>query len=132
MTNTTGSFEVTSMTEEPYEELEGGMKLTHASGEQRFSGDIEGDGAVHWLMLYRADKTAKFVGLQRVTGMIAGRRGSLVLAAEGDHEGGSSRIRWTVVSGSGTGELAGIEGTGSMTAPGGAAGTYELQYTLEP
>ncbi len=131
MTKATGSFEVTSMTEDPYEELEGGIKLTHASGAQRFTGDIEGDGAVHWLMLYRPDKTATFVGLQRLTGTVAGRRGSLVLAAEGAHEGGSSRIRWTVVSGSGTGELAGITGTGSMTAPGGANGTYELTHTFE-
>jgi hypothetical protein len=131
MTKATGSFEVTSMTEDPYEELDGGIKLTHASGAQRFTGDIEGDGAVHWLMLYRPDKTARFVGLQRITGTVAGRRGTFVLAAEGDHEGGSSEIRWTVVSGSGTGDLAGISGTGSMTAPGGAKGTYELTHTVE-
>jgi hypothetical protein len=53
MTKATGSFEVTSMTEDPYEELDGGIKLTHASGAQRFSGDIDGDGAVQWLLLYR-------------------------------------------------------------------------------
>jgi hypothetical protein len=131
MTKATGSFELTSMTEDPYEELDGGIKLTHASGAQRFTGDIEGDGAVHWLMLYRPDKTARFVGLQRITGTVAGRRGTFVLTAEGDHDGGSSGMRWTVVSGSGTGELAGISGTGSMTAPGGAKGSYELTHTFE-
>ena len=83
MTKATGSFEVTSMAEDPYEELDGGIKLTHASGAQRFTGDIEGDGAVHWLMLYRTDKTARFVGLQRITGSVAGRRGTFVLTAEG-------------------------------------------------
>ena len=119
------------MTEDPYEELDGGIKLTHASGAQRFTGDIEGDGAVHWLMLYRTDKTARFVGLQRITGSVAGRRGTFVLTAEGDHAGGSSQIQWTVVSGSGTGDLAGISGTGSMTAPGGAKGTYELDHAVE-
>jgi hypothetical protein len=131
MTKATGSFELTSMTEEPYEELDGGIKLTHASGAQRLTGDIEGDGAVHWLMLYRPDKTARFVGLQRITGSVAGRHGTFVLAAEGDHEDGSSEIRWTVVRGSGTGDLAGISGTGSMTAPGGTKGTYELTHTFE-
>jgi hypothetical protein len=35
------------------------------------------------------------------------------------------------VSGSGTGDLAGISGTGAMTAPGGAKGTYELTHTFE-
>jgi hypothetical protein len=131
MKKATGTFEVTAGTEDPYDELDRGIKLTHASGTQTFGGDIEGDGAVHWLMVYRGDKTAQFVGLQRITGSVGGRQGAFVLAAEGDHEAGSSRIRWTVVDGSGTNELVGISGTGSMTAPGGAKGTYELHYTLE-
>jgi hypothetical protein len=42
-----------------------------------------------------------------------------------------SRIQWTVVSDSGTGDLAGISGTGAMTVPGGAKGTYELTHTFE-
>lgn len=131
MTQATGTFEVTGGTEDPFDELDGGIKLTHASGTQTFSGDIDGDGVVHWLMLYRADKSAQFVGLQRITGAVGGRQGSFVLAAEGDHQDGSSRIRWTVVSGSGTGALTGIAGTGSMLAPGGTKGTYELQYSFE-
>lgn len=131
MTKATGSFEVTGGGEEPYEELDRGIKLTQASGTQTFTGDIEGHGAVHRLMLYRGDKSARFVGLQRITGSVGGRRGTFVLSAEGDHEGGSSRIRVTVVPGSGTGDLQGIDGTGSMVAPGGAKGTYELQFTFE-
>lgn len=130
MPKATGTFEVTSMGEDTYEELDGGSKLTQATGAQAFRGDIDGDGAVHWLMFYRADKTATFVGLQRITGSIDGRQGSFVLAADGEHGAGSSRITWKVVTGSGSGELAGIAGTGSMVAPGGAKGTYELEYTL--
>jgi hypothetical protein len=128
MTQATGTFEVTGGTEDPFDVLDGGIKLTHASGTQTFSGDISGDGAVHWLMLYRADKSAHFVGLQRITGSVGGRQGVFVLAAEGDHDAGSSRIRWTVIEGSGTGGLAGISGSGSMVAPGGVKGSYELQY----
>jgi len=131
MTKATGTFEVESGTDDPYDELDGGIRLTHASGTQTFRGDIDGEGAVHWLMLYRADKSAHFVGLQRITGSVGGRRGTFVLAAGGDHTDGSSRIRWTVVTGAATGELAGIAGSGSMVAPGGAKGTYELEYTLE-
>ena len=81
---------MTGGTEDPYDELEGGIKLTHASGSQSFSGDIDGEGAVHWLMLYRADKTAHFVGLQRITGSVGGQTGSFVAAAEGDHDGTGS------------------------------------------
>ena len=130
MTKATGSFQVLSGTEDSYDELDGGIRLTHASGAQAFTGDIEGEGSVHWLMLYRGDKTAHFVGLQRITGSVGGRRGSFVLAAEGAHDGASSRITLTIIEGSGTGDLAGIAGEGTFDAPGGPSGTYALDYVI--
>jgi uncharacterized protein DUF3224 len=131
LTKARGSFQVTSGTEDPYEELDGGIKLTHASGSQAFSGDLSGDGAVHWLMLYRADKTAHFVGLQRITGSVGGRTGSFVASAEGDHDGTGSTIGFSIIAGSGTGQLSGIAGHGSLVAEGGPHGTYELDYSLD-
>jgi Protein of unknown function (DUF3224) len=131
MAKATGTFEVTTGGEEPYEELDGGIKLTHASGKQMFSGDIAGDGVIHWLMLYRSDKTAQFVGMQRITGSVDGRRGTFVLAADGEHDGTASRVSWTVVPNSGSGELAGMRGKGTLVAPGGRHGIYELEYELE-
>jgi len=131
MTTARGSFRVAGGTEDPYDELEGGIKLTHASGTQTFTGDIDGEGAVHWLMLYRADKTAKFVGLQRITGSVGGRTGSFVAAAEGDHDGTGSKITFSIIPDSGTGELRGITGDGSLDAKGGPNGTYEIDYTLD-
>jgi hypothetical protein len=68
MTKATGTFEVSGGTEDTYDELEGGIKLTHASGTQAFSGDISGEGAVHWLMLHRADRTAHLVGTDQPAG----------------------------------------------------------------
>ena len=130
MTKATGAFEVKGGTEDPYDELDGGIKLTHASGSQSFTGDISGDGSVHWLMLYRPDKTARFVGLQRITGSVGGRLGSFVAAAEGDHDGTGSTITLTIIPGSGTGSLTGISGEGSLIAKGGPRGTYELEYEL--
>jgi len=131
MTTARGSFEVTGGTEDAYDELDGGSRLTHASGSQSFQGDIDGEGSVHWLMLYRADKTAHFVGMQRITGAIGGRTGSFVAAAEGDHDGTGSTITFSIVPGSGSGGLAGIAGTGRLVATGGPNGTYELDYTLD-
>jgi hypothetical protein len=131
MTKAQGSFEVAGGTEDAYDELEGGIKLTHASGTQAFSGDLTGEGAVHWLMLYRDDKTAHFVGLQRITGSVGGRSGSFVASAEGDHDGTGSTISFSIIPGSGTDQLSGIGGDGSLVAKGGPKGTYELDYTLE-
>jgi hypothetical protein len=131
MVMATGGFEVTAGTEDPYDQLDGGIKLTHASGTQAFSGDIDGIGSVHWLMLYRPDRTATFVGLQRITASIDGRHGSFVASARGDHDGAGSRITFSILEGSGTGDLAGISGEGSLATPGGAEGTYELDFRLE-
>ena len=131
MTTARGSFQVTGGTEDPYDELDGGIKLTHASGGQSFSGDIDGEGEVHWLMLYRPDKTAHFVGLQRITGSIGGRTGSFVATAEGDHDGTGSTITFSIAPNSGIGELTGISGDGSLVTKGGPSGTYQLDYTFE-
>jgi hypothetical protein len=131
LTNARGSFEVKGGAEDPYDELDSGIKLTHASGSQAFTGDISGDGSVHWLMLYRADKTAHFVGLQRITGSVGGRTGSFVASAEGDHDGTGSTIAFSIIAGSGTGQLSGITGDGSLVAKGGPKGTYEVDYSLD-
>jgi hypothetical protein len=130
MTTATGSFEITSFKEDTYEERGEGAKLTHAWGEQAFSGDIEATGLIHWLMSYRPDKTARFVGLQRIDGSIGGRRGSFILESTGDHDGAASHGSWVVVPDSGTGDLTGITGAGSFEAPGGMKVTYELDYRL--
>jgi hypothetical protein len=130
MVKARGSFEITSMNEDTYEDRGSGAKLTHAWGEQTFSGDVEGDGSVHWQMSYRADGTAHYVGLQRIRGEIGGRRGSFVIEATGDYDGAASRGSWSVVADSGTGGLEAIRGTGSFEAPSGPEATYELDYEL--
>src|SRR3954449_8374629 len=116
-THAQGTFEISSWDENPYVELDGGAKLTRASVEQAFSGDIDGEGSVEWLMCYREDKTADFVGLQRVSGQIGDRSGSVVLQTVGTFDGTEARGEWTVVPGSGSGDLRGLTGKGGFTAP---------------
>jgi hypothetical protein len=129
-THATGEFELKSWDEEQYDEIEGGGKLTRATVTQGFSGDIEGDGAVQWLMCYRADGTADFVGLQRVIGRIGGRSGSFVLQNTGTFDGKQATGPWSVVPGSGTGELRGLRGQGEFGAPHGPKASYTLDYDL--
>ena len=130
MTKARGRFQVTSMHEDTYEELEGGAKLTRAWGVQTFAGDLEGDGTVQWLMSYRGDGTARFVGLWHVTGAIGGRKGSFVMDSRGDFDGAASKGTWTIVAGSGTGELEGIRGDGGFQASRGTEASYELEVEL--
>jgi hypothetical protein len=130
MSDGAGTFEITSGSEDPYHETEDGVKLTRASGTQRFTGEIEGDGSIEWLMCYLPDTSATFVGLQRIDGSVDGHAGSFVMQAVGVHDGKQSKASWSVISGSGTGELAGIRGEGSFHAPGGPEATYNLEYWL--
>ena len=87
MATATGTFEVLSGGETAYQEAEGEVRLTHANGTQRFSGDIEGDGSIEWLMCYLPAGGARMVGLQRISGTIGGRGGTVILDAAGDHDG---------------------------------------------
>jgi uncharacterized protein DUF3224 len=125
-----GTFRVTSMDEDAYQSLEGGGKLTRARGDQDFSGDIKGQGHVEWLMCYREDGSARFVGHQLMRGSIGGRAGTFVIEASGDYNGSTSRGDWWVVPGSGTELLEGISGKGSFEAAKGPLATYQLNYEL--
>ena len=44
MPNATGTFEVTPGSEDTIFETDDGLKLTHATGSQLFTGDIQGEG----------------------------------------------------------------------------------------
>jgi hypothetical protein len=129
-THITGTFRYTSWDENAYEELSNGRRLTRASVAQALSGDIEGEGSAEWLMCYRPDKTATFVGLQRLTGRLGDRDGSFVVESHGTFDGELARGRWTIVPGSGTDELRDIQGEGTWEAPHGPEATFELDYDL--
>lgn len=130
MSKAAGKFAVTGGSEQTVHDVPGELKITRVAGTQRFGGAIEGTGSVEWVFGYRPDRSAVFSGLQRIDGSIDGRTGSFVLESTGEHDGKTSKGRWRVVPGSGTGELAGITGEGSFDAPGGPEASYELDYNL--
>ncbi|MEO8571461.1 MAG: DUF3224 domain-containing protein [Chloroflexota bacterium] len=130
MRHASGSFAVSGMQEESYEELAGGAKLTRASGDQAYTGDIDGNGKVQWLMSYRGDGTAHFVGIWHLTVSIDEHDGSFVLESVGEFDGKASSGTLSIVDGLGAGDLQSIRGSGSFRAPGGADATYELDYDV--
>jgi Protein of unknown function (DUF3224) len=129
MQEAAGTFQVTSMGEETYQDLGGGAKLTRANGTQRFAGDIEGEGSVEWLMCYSTEGGARFLGLRSISGSIGELAGSLVIEAVGNFDGKQSKGLWTVIPGSSTGELEGLSGRGGFQASSTEA-TYHLEYEL--
>ncbi len=128
MQHATGSFDVSSWDEEPYWEDEQGRRLTRASVTQAFSGDLEGEGTVEYLMCYRSQGSASFVGMQRVDGSLAGGRGTLLLQTSGTFEDGVVTAEWTVAGS--TGDLEGVDGSGGFTAPLGQPAVLSLDFEL--
>ena len=114
-----------------YEEPVEGPVLMRIHVEERFSGDIDGVGVAEFLQVARADGSASFVGVERVTGRVAGRSGTFVLQDAGTVEGNVVSGQWFVVAGSGTGELAGLRGTGGFRANLGEGAQVHLDYRFE-
>jgi Protein of unknown function (DUF3224) len=105
-------------------------KTTVASDTATISGEISGEVAERWVMTYAADGTARFVGLTRVTGAVAGRTGTFVLQHAGRFDAEGLQSDFTVVPGSGTAELAGLSGEGRLVYTGPEGGP--TRYTFEP
>jgi hypothetical protein len=125
-TQATGTFKIDN-----WDEHDEGGGLARASVEQTFSGDISGSGHADWLMLYREDKTADFAGYLRVEGAIGDRSGSLAFQSTGAFDGKEAAGPLEIVRGSGTGELAGIVGRGTFSAPMGGEPAVSLDYDFE-
>jgi hypothetical protein len=126
-THAKGTFENKGWDENDVEVLDEG-KITRASVQQSFSGDLAGDGNIDWVMYYRPDGTASYVGVYRIAGTLGERSGTVVIETTGAFEDGVARGDWRVLGG--TGELAGVRGTGRFEAPTGPNGSYELDYEL--
>lgn len=123
-------FAIQTWDEKSYSEGEGLPKLTRASVTKTFTGDLEGEGKVEYLMMYRANGTATFVGFERVVGRIGGRSGTFVLQRTGVFVGGMAKESYAVVPGSATGELVGFRGEGSSAVGHGLEHPFTLEYEL--
>ncbi|HEX6533527.1 MAG TPA: DUF3224 domain-containing protein [Gemmatimonadaceae bacterium] len=127
-TRATGHIVNKGWNEQPYHEMESGRKLSRASVVNDFHGDIEGKGTLEYLLNYDTPTTGSYLGYERVVGSLGTRTGSFVLEHRGTWDGPTVHGSWSVVPGSGTGELAGLSGTGGFVA---RHGDKETPYTLD-
>lgn len=124
-------FAIKNWDEKPYSEGEGLPRLTRAKVTKAFTGDIEGEGQVEYLMMYRSDGSATFVGLERITGRIGSASGTFVLERFGTFEGGQAKESYSVIPGSGTGALGTLRGEGTSAVGHGTEHPFTMIYELE-
>jgi hypothetical protein len=98
--------------------------------DKTFRGDLEGTSKGQMLGTGSPDDGwGGYVALERVTGTLSGRRGTFELQHNGTMRNGVATMIVNVVPGSGTGELAGLEGRFTIIIEG-KRHSYEFEYTL--
>ena len=123
-------FAIKAWDEKPYREGADQPKLTKATVTKAYSGDIDGEGHVEYLMVYRGDGTATYVGIEQINGSLGGKTGSFVLERTGVFEDGQAKESYSVIPGSGTGALKGLLGEGTSSVGHGMEHPFVLSYEL--
>lgn len=125
----TGTFDVKLSPFAPDAYTEGTL-LARLSIDKRFHGDLEATSQGQMLSAGTAvEGSAGYVAIERVTGTLAGRRGSFILQHYGLMDRGAPQLTITVVPDSGTDELTGLMGTMTIHIADGAH-SYAFEYTL--
>lgn len=99
------TFRVTAWDEKPYQEFEGGAKLTRAKVSQAFQDTISGEGLVEFLRSHSIEGTASFAGIDLVKRAVGDKSGRFVIQHVGTYDSGGAHSAWSIVPGSGTGDL---------------------------
>jgi len=124
----TGTFEITSHPEPPWETVEG-VALARVRFVKRFAGPLDATSEVQ-MMAARGPvaDSAGYVALERVTGPPDGHAGRLVPLHTRPHPPRARPLPIAVVPDSGTGALAGLRGTMDIQVE---AGQHRYAFTYE-
>jgi hypothetical protein len=138
---TTCRFNVSAWSEELVADIDGegitagsayypNRGLTRAEVTYAYTGDIEGSGALTYLIAYKAD-AAPVLGLERFEGSIDGHEGTCVFQRTGKQDQGSVTEHLEVVPGMGTGGLTGLRGEAEIVVAGHSDNGYELVLSYD-
>lgn len=130
--DTTSSFIVTDFSPSEQDlDVETALPTGLATITKRFSGAIEGHSQALFCSAFDPTHGGTYVALESFDGLVDGRRGtfSFAHAATTGPEGGREDAWFRIVSGSGTGELVGIRGTGDIVVD--EDGTHHLTLTYD-
>ena len=123
----TGTFDVKFA---PQDDKSGEPSIGRMTIEKQWSGDINGTSKGE--MLTGGDLksgSAGYVAMEKVAGTVKGRKGSFIFQHSASMNAGQGDLNITVVPGSGTEELKGINGTLTIKIEGGKH-LYDFEYRL--
>jgi hypothetical protein len=129
---TANAFTMKSWDETIVSGEEGAPRVAHAHAMMRYAGIIDGESSCDFLLYYPGEGFdgggSTSPGFERIEGSVDGRKGSFVIRHEVGFDPNGIQGTWTVVGGSGSGELTGLTGTGTAA---GEMGQETVSYTFE-
>jgi hypothetical protein len=125
------TFEVKGWDESTTSEADGQLKITRASVTFAYKGDVDGESAMEYVMMYRPDESATVIGLERFAGTLDGKSGTFVLEHHGGYADGVASAETNVVQGSATGQLKGLRGHGQAVSRKDGTTAFTLEYEFE-
>jgi hypothetical protein len=112
--------------------VEDGPRVGYAHALMAYRGVIEGESVCDLLLYYGGEGydsgTTTSPSFERFEGKVGGRGGTFLVRHEFTFDAAGIASTFGVVPGSGTGELTGLAGTGTV---GGAMGEETMGYTFE-
>lgn len=128
-----GPFEVKLTPQTPDNPVSAAAQLGRMAIDKQFHGDLQATSQGEMIAARTATEgSAGYVALERVTGTLAGRRGSFLLQHWGMMARGTPDLRVEVVPDSGTEELTGLSGRMQIVIAAGGKHSYEFEYSLPP
>lgn len=116
----------------PLENIDKDASLGRMSLDKQYHGDLDGIAQGQMLSIGTpATGSAVYVAVERVTGTLAGKRGTFALYHTGVMTRGAPSLSISVAPDSGTGELTGITGTLNIDVKNGEH-LYDFEYSLPP
>ena len=126
-----GSFDVKVIPQKPDNKEAEAANFQRLSLDKQFHGDLDGTSQGEMIgSLSEVKGSGGYVAMERVRGILNGRKGTFVLQQSGTMTGGVPKMTVTVVPDSGTGELIGLSGSMAIRIDAGGKHFYDFEYTL--
>jgi len=132
MQRAAGAFDVKVTPQKPDSDVAHAANLGRMSIDKQYQGDLEGTGKGEMIATpFEAKGSGAYVAMERVTGVLKGRKGSFVLYHTGIMNRGVPTLSITVAPDTGTEELKGLSGKMNIIIAPDGKHSYEFDYTID-
>lgn len=123
-----GEFTIAKWEEKSFQDVTAPAKAHEAEIIYDVTGDLIGQLAGKYILIYQNEKQASYCGALEFTGTIGERKGSFFLQETGTFGDDIAKTKWTIIRRSGQDDFANISGTGGYSA---ANRTVEFTLKVE-